>query len=155
MNTDEKIISFEAITWPFYERGKYWIIISFSLIGIIILISIFTNALSMGLLAASIGIWYVVHHKNEPECQTITITKNEIGGEKWKYSFKKIKSFWILQIPNHPPVLHLILHSEEEISVIIPPNQHIIIKQILKEYITEDETREEKISDTFIRVLKL
>ncbi|HID91670.1 TPA: hypothetical protein EYG96_00850 [Candidatus Gracilibacteria bacterium] len=140
------------------ERGSSWFILLGACVIAGVIIGIFTDSLSVILLAVMIGFVYTVTHNKKPN--EIHVLFTDIGMQ-WKekfFSYQEIETFWIFYIPHQQKTLHIILKngkSPRNITIQIKSQKIQKIRETLGYYIPEDEEKHEGMQNLISRKLKL
>ena len=140
-----------------HKRGKTWFIGMGTIVILVVLWGIFSQSISLILLAILLGGVYTITHNKQSS--PITVSFSDIG-LTWNtkfFQYQTIKTFWIIWKPGKVQSLHIILSSGLQREIIIPIEGQDVgkIRDILGYYIPETEGRSERMSDWLIRKLKL
>lgn len=154
---DDAILSWIAPETVKHERGIIWKIIMTLLISAAIAWGIVYNSWTFSLvIAVFVAVYYLIHLEH-PKDVEIKISGIGIKVGARKYSYNRIRAFWIIYEPPYIKTLNLRVSGElgGDITIQLNSQNPTPVRQLLMEKIPELEGQREKLSDIFIRVFKI
>lgn len=154
-NMENVLFSWEIDEYRVHQRGKWWYLLFFGLVGIISLYAITAaNFLFLFIVLMIAGITLLSANRS-PRQLVVSIEQEglRIGGE-W-HPWKNIKYFWVV---NEPEVQSLYLETAEtfkpHLCVSLAGQNATKITNLVKKFVSE-ESHEEPLTDILTRVFKL
>lgn len=168
LNTEQPIMVWEAKEYAEYDRNHRWYV-AVGVIGAVLTLGMLVDAafFSTGLqerfssvLVAVVFIlatYVVIKHADDP-ARIITYSITKLGvhvGEKFR-PYNELKMFWIIY---KPPVSTLYLQTVNRFHPLIKIDlgdvDPLAVKNTLKEYLPEEQKREEDFIEKFSRMIRL
>lgn len=155
---EEKIIiSWNAPEYLVHDKGKQWYLVAGIILLITVIISIFTDNVTLALaLIVLAAVYYHTHRFHPPKDIEIKITEMGMKIGKMFFPYSHIQAFWIIR-KNGLNTLNLRVAGKYFSEVIIQLNDQdpVPVREYLVGQIPEWEGKEESASDTLLRLLKL
>ncbi len=159
-HTDHRQTLHEWVTPEFipYHRGKKWFMGAGIVFGLLILIGILTQNITMILAFVGIAVVFILIEKREPRMLKVQITDMGIDYRGEFYPFHHINAFWVVYHPPYVHSLYLKIRSGKKLQTLkIELNQEnpVEIRQLLINEIPEIEGAGEPMLDLFSRLLRI
>lgn len=154
---DEAIFSWVAPETIQHQRGTTWKIIASIVALSAMLLGIYLGAWSFSLaIATFIGAYYLINLEH-PKDVEVKISEIGIKVGSRKYSFSKIKAFWLIYNPPYTQTLNIRVSGEFLVDITIQLGGHspAPVREYLMAKIPEMEGQSEKLSDLILRLLKI
>lgn len=154
---DNALLSWIAPEVVRHQRGAAWKTIA---ILIFVLGSIFAflyDSWTFGLAILACGTVYYLEHLEHPKEVEVKISEMGIKVGSRKYSYGKIKSFWIVYEPPYVATLNIrvIGHYPGIVNIQLDGQDPSEVREILISRIPELSGQSEALSDIFIRIFKI
>ncbi|MDD3861331.1 MAG: hypothetical protein PHP74_00330 [Candidatus Gracilibacteria bacterium] len=154
---DQAVISWEAPEYVAYKKGPVWKITMVLLVAIIAILSLYYNAWSLALVVVVFAIVYKLVNLEHPRNMEIKISEIGIKVGLRKYSYGKIKAFWLIYEPPFVQTLNLRVDGEwiGDITIQLGDQDPAQVREYLISKIPEMEGKMESFSDIFVRLFKI
>ncbi len=157
------IYGLPKIEWSFsefhkHERGLGWYIVSFLIIGALLIYSFFTLNYLFALILILFAFIVTMHHYQEPHVVRTEITDRGIVVGKNFYPYDGIDSFWIIYEPPFSKKLFMRKKNAVQSRIILPleDNDPLKIREILSQFLPEEtENIEDSLSDALGKLFKI
>ncbi|MFA6917747.1 MAG: hypothetical protein WC285_02835 [Candidatus Gracilibacteria bacterium] len=154
---DEAQITWEAPEYVVHQRGLAWKITMLVFVALIAGLSLYYDAWSFALVIVVFAAVYAMVHLEHP--RNVQVKLSEIGikiGFR-KYSYSKIKSFWIIYEPPFVQTLNIRVEGDfiGEITIQLAGQDPSEIREYLISKIPELEGKTESFSDVLVRLFKI
>ncbi len=147
-------------TWQYEDnknRGSYWYIIALSILVWVVIWGFITGQYWMSFIVLFIS-WLFYYIENNSE-EVVIVSLSEIGVQIWQnfYEYSKIEKFTYIYDWREPVFLRLVVNklSLKNIDLNIDISILNDLKNILPNYLTEDQKWELSLLEKFIHKLKL
>ncbi len=139
------------------KRGILWKILIFLLVLSAILWGFYNNAWTFSVAIITFVIVYYLVNLEHPKDVEVKISEIGIKVGARKYSFNKIKAFWIIYEPPYVNTLNIRVFGEmsSDITIQLGAQNPAPVREFLIGKIPELEGQSEKLSDIFFRILKI
>ncbi len=152
----------ETLTWTApshiqHKRSSSWylffILITFGLIAF----AVYTRSIMTGITFGLLSLVILIISTQKPREITYKITRTGIAVGSNIYPHKIIKKFWIVYNPPEVTTLNIetSAYMNNRVTMQIGKQDPIEIKHVLGKYIHEDIDKEESLSETLARKLKI
>lgn len=149
------LYSWYAPEFLYNEKPKYWHILIYSTVLILILAMVVFKQWFAIPVFILIGILVFQYSEVKPRNINVSITDLGILISNKFYPFSEIKTFWILYKPPLKQInLELTKRFSPIISILLEDADPITIKDLLSPHIIQDSQRSEDLLDKFIRMLR-
>lgn len=150
----------EIYAWTFSndkERGWLWYVIALSVVIGLVVWGFLTRQYVMGFLVILITWVTFFVENNSEETTTVTLTPLGLKINSYFYDYSKIESYSFIYDGGNAILLRLSLVKKwiKYLDISIDNEVAIILKEILPNFIREDEKWELTFTDKLIRILKL
>jgi len=139
-----------------YRKNKSWYQILWVILVLLIIFAIFKGGFLPVVTFVLMGIVVYVYSKKEPRKIHFKIVNKGIWFNEKFYDFTELKSFWILYEPPELKTLNFL--TEKKLPGIITfqlgDQNPVKIREILLEFLPEDEKRKESLADKAARAVK-
>ncbi len=168
LNTEQPIMVWEAKEYAEYDRNHRWylavgIIGAVLTVGMLLDAAFFSHGLRESLSSVLVAVvfalatYVVMKHADDP-ARTITYSITKLGvhvGGKFR-PYNELKAFWIIY---KPPVSTLYLQTVNRFHPLIKIDlgdvDPLAVKNVLKEYLPEEQKHEEDFIEKFSRMIRL
>jgi len=165
LSKEEQIIAENSLIWqiPEYQqhnRSTRWYIIFFSIVGTLIIYSIFVaqNFLFALILIMSTSVT-IIQDRDKPRKVNVVIGENGIMLGNRFYDYGEFDSFSVVYKPNQDiKKLYLSFQDSLRPYLIIPLEDQdpLMIREVLSVYVAEDQERsDELLSESVSKILKI
>jgi len=151
------------LSWTFKEfhpikRSRTWWLTASGLSLIMLIYAVFSGNFLFALILLMGAILFVNETKRPPRSIDCRITSNGIAVGKKFWRWSELKDFWIAYRP--PEITNLYIQPKNaldpRLTIPLADNNPIKVRESLKDYLTEDLSREdEPTSEALTRLLKL
>jgi hypothetical protein len=154
---DHAILSWVAPETIKHERGTIWKIGMSIIVIALVIYAIRTGAWTFALAIVTAAVTYWLVHLEHPKEVEIVISDIGIKVGTRKYSFGKIRAFWLIYHPPYVSTLNIKVSDEivGEITIELGSQNPSHVREVLIEKIPELEGKSESFSDILIRLLKI
>ena len=150
-------ISWKAESHKQHQRSSVWYL-GFGLVslGLIIFAIVSHSIITLITFVLMIAIVLVMSMQS-PKLTAYHLTSTGISAGTVSYPYKIIKSFWITYDPPHVKTLNFetTAYLNNKVSVELGNQDPVAVKLFLSQYLIEDLDREESLSESLARRLKL
>lgn len=154
---DEAAITWEAPEYVVHERGLLWKIIMITLVVVTAALSLYYDSWTFALVITIFALVYTLVHLKHP--RNVQVKLSEIGIKVGfrKYSYSKIKAFWLIYEPPFVQTLNLKVQGDfvGEITIQLSDQDPSAVREYLISRIPEMEGKSESLSDIFVRLFKI
>lgn len=153
--------AFAAWTIPEYtqhERNRTWYWTAGIVAAVLLVYSVWTANFLFAVLILLTGIILYVQHNERPALLMVQLRSDGVQVGEGNYSFKDLKSFWIIYEPPEVKTLYFDFSSNwlPRLPVPLQDEDPVAIRRFLVQYLPEDLSREgEPTSDALSRIFKL
>jgi hypothetical protein len=154
---DHGMISWEAPEYIMYEKGTAWRTTAVLITVVAAVLGVYYGAWTFSLAIVTFAIVYYLLQLEHPHDVEIKISNIGIKVGQRKYSFGKIKNFWIIYEPPHTKTLNIKVTGEfvPEITIQLGDQDPAVIREFLIKKIPELEGKTESTIDTIIRAFRI
>ena len=154
---DEAVISWEAPEYVVQERGIVWKIVMLLLVIVTAGLSLYYDSWTFALVIVIFAIVHTLVHLEHPRNVQIKISEIGIKVGFRKYSYSKIKAFWMIYEPPFVQTLNLRVEGDfvGEITIQLAGQNPSEIREYLISKIPEMDGKSESLSDVFVRLFKI
>lgn len=152
---EEILISWEAPEFVHHERDVKWYILA--VLGVVFMIgfSLYTKDWFFLFILPFIIAGTVVYLKTPPKLRTYSISRLGVRVDDRFYSFDNLHSFWVIY---NDQVRRLYILQNKKLTqplfVELDDQDPVLIKNILKRFLHEEEKRDENYAEKLSRILK-
>ena len=154
---DDAVLSWVAPETIKHERGVLWkVIMTITVLASVIGGFCYDSAtFSIAIMAFVVAYYFA--HLEHPKDVEVKISKIGIKVGARKYSYSRIKAFWIIYEPPYTKTLNIRVAEEliTDITIQLDGQNPSQVREFLIEKIPELEGQREKLSDIFLRILKI
>jgi hypothetical protein len=157
-STGMELLSWQAPSFRQVYRGPLWLAGMAVGVGLMIAFAIWQDILVLVITMILVALIYLFTHREIPEIYDYKLTNKAIIGPKNKYFFDDLAKFYVLHSPEtHLNELHLIKKKgvQRDVTIQLGEMEPDELVSFLETQLVHDAEREEKLSEQFIRVLKL
>jgi hypothetical protein len=154
---DHAVISWTAQEYIKHEKGLFWKVCAVIFIAVFAAFGFMEDAWTFSLAIIVFGVTYFIVHLEHPKHVEVKISATGIKFGNRKYSYGKIKAFWIIYNPPHIKTLNIRVHGEflTDISIQLDDQNPAVIREYLLSKIPEMEGKSESLGDAILRLLKI
>ena len=149
-------IEWDALEFMHHERGAMWYLIGGIIAALMVVYAVITQAWTMAIVIAMLaGVVYLYSHET-PKVQRISISRLGIHVGRNNYHYSNIESFWVI-FESDVQTLNLKLAGKMgNVEVIqLSEQDPIALREVLSQYILEEEGKEENFVDKVGRWMKI
>lgn len=154
---DEAVISWEAPEYVVHQKGPKWKITMLLLVAVVAGLSLYYDSWTFALAIVVFAAVYSLVHLEHPRDVQVKISEIGIKVGFRKYSFGKIKAFWIIYEPPFVQTLNLRVEGDfiGEITIQLAGQDPAKVREYLISKIPEMEGKSESFSDILVRLFKI
>lgn len=154
---DHAVISWTAPEYIKHEKSLFWKVCAVTFVAVFAAFGLMENAWTFSLAIIVFGVTYFIVHLEHPKRVEIKISPIGIKFGNRKYSYGKIKAFWIIYSPPHIKTLNIRVHGEflTDISIQLDGQNPALVREYLLSKIPEMEGKTESLGDAILRLLKI
>ncbi len=154
---DEAVLSWIAPETIRHDRGLAWKIITPIFLILVIAAGFYYNAATFSVAIIAVIAVYYLAHLEHPKDVEVKISKIGIKVGSRKYSYGRIKAFWIIYEPPYVKTLNIRISGEfiSDITIQLDGQNPSPVREFLFSKIPELEGQTEKISDIVFRLFKI
>lgn len=140
-----------------HDRGKFWHVIMTGILLAAVITAFVHNAWTFSLALLAAGFAYYTGHKEKNEHLEVKISEIGIKVGDRKYSYNKIRSFWVHYDPPIAKTLNLKIADDlaGEVTIQLHGQNPAEVREFLIDKIPELSGKREAISDIFAKLFKL
>ncbi|MBU1152181.1 hypothetical protein KJ632_05150 [Patescibacteria group bacterium] len=150
------------IYWTSYEhiphqRGVIWKICAALVVLGGISLSLYYGVWTLAMLIGVASVVYFLYQLEEPRQIDVKISDIGIKVGNRKYSFARIKAFWLHYEPPYTSTLNIRVQGDflRDISIFMPIDDPALIRSFLIKKVPELEGQKESLTDILLRLLKI
>lgn len=154
---DDAVFSWEAPEYVAHERGLTWKIIMITTIALAAGLSWYFDDWSLALVIVVFAGVYSLVHLQHPRHVQIKISEIGIKVGFRKYSYSRIKAFWLIYEPPFVQTLNIRVEGDfiGDITIQLGDQAPAAIREYLISKVPELEGKSESLSDIFVRLFKI
>lgn len=154
---DDAVISWIAPEVVRHERGVLWKTVAGLTFLVGSIVAFLYDAWTFGLAIFACGVVYYIEHLEHPKDVEVKLSEIGVKYGSRKYSYNKIKSFWIIYEPPFVATLNLrvIGHYPGIVTIQLHGQDPAAVREYLISKVPELPGQSESLSDIFIRIFKI
>ncbi len=155
---DKAVFTWIAPEYIQHPKGKGWYMAAAVVVAVFVVGAALTNDLTMALAFIVLASVYLyIHSHHPPKDIKVTISRMGVKVGNMVFPFSSIQAFWIIYNPPHVTTLNLRVKEHFFSDIIIQLNHEdpVPVREYLCGQIPEWEGKNERFSDTVLRLLKL
>lgn len=132
-----------------YQRTLTWWIVAGGIAIALLIHAVITSNFLFVIILFLIGLIVLVHERREPDNIEFMILEGGIAfGERF-YSFKELKSFWIIYEPPTTKLLYLETDHvfRKELPIHLENQNPLFVRKVLLDFLDEDLDKEEEATE--------
>lgn len=154
---DHAVISWVTPEYIKHEKGFFWKVAAITFLAVLAAFGLMENAWTFSLAIVAFGVTYFLINLEAPKNVEVKISETGIKFGNRKYSYGKIKAFWVIYQPPYVKTLNIRVHGEflSDISIQLNGQNPAMVREFLLTKIPEMEGKAETLSDALFRLLKI
>jgi hypothetical protein len=139
INDDGVLIAWQFPEYEKFQRGKWWYVAAFVLVGALISYSLITLNFLFAVIILLVLFIAVMRHFQEPNKITIKVAIEGIEVGSNFYPYKELKSFWFVYQPPVVKKLYVDMHnSSRPLMIPLQDINPLKVREILNDYLLEN-----------------
>ncbi|MFA7686035.1 MAG: hypothetical protein WCX95_04520 [Candidatus Gracilibacteria bacterium] len=154
---DQAVITWEAPEYVVHEKGLIWKITMLIIVALIAGLSLYYDSWTFALVIVIFALVHTLVHLEHPRNVQVKISEIGIKVGFRKYSYGKIKAFWVIYEPPFVQTLNLRVEGDfiGEITIQLADQDPAAVREYLISKIPEMEGKSESLSDILVRLFKI
>ena len=156
-STGKVILEWQAPEYIQYHKSKRWYVIAAIIVLIVAIVSLITGNWTMSLATITFaGVYLYLHKHHPPKIIKIKVTDMGIKVGKVFIPYSHMKAFWIIYHEGMKTLNLSVMKSiYSDVVIHLNGQDPAEIRKILVSQVPEWEGKNERLSDVFLRLLRL
>lgn len=154
---DHAVLEWVAPQYLQYHKGRLWFVIFALVMAGFAVYGIFTKDYYFAAAIMTFGIVYVLTHRQRPMQVKVILSRHGLKFGNHIYPYNEMKAFWILYNPPLTETINFRIKKRFlcDITIHLMDQNPAHLREFLNEYVPEWQDRQETLSESLIRLLRL